>query len=240
MLQALGVSFKDKNNKEIKLGAKYLKDIKSINTTKLNKELKNIKIEVACDVDNILCGKDGASYTFAKQKGANKKMIKTLDKYLLNFATLCEKENISKIKNTKNIKGSGATGGLGYALITFLKAELKSGFKIISHELNLEEKIKKADLVITAEGKMDAQSIYGKTPIGVAKLAKKHKKYVIAICGCLDKGYEKAYKYGVDAIFSCTPINNTFEELKKDAKKNLKLTSYNVAKVLKKNYLFKK
>lgn len=233
MLQALGVSFKDKNEKEVKQGAKYLKDIKTIDLKNLKDKFKNIQIEVACDVDNILCGKKGASYTFAKQKGADLKMIKTLDKNLKYFSNICKQHNISKLKKTEDIKGSGAAGGLGYALITFLNASLQSGFKIISQELKLEKYIKKADLIITGEGKMDSQTIYGKTPIGVTKLAKKHDKKVIAICGCLEKGYEVVLEHGIDAVFSTTSISSDFETIKKNAKKNLELSSLNIAKCLK-------
>lgn len=240
MLQALGVSFKDKNDKEVKQGAKYLKDIKTIDLKNLKNKFKNIQIEVACDVDNILCGKKGASYTFARQKGADLKMIKTLDKNLNYFSNICKKHNISKLKKTEDIKGSGAAGGLGYALITFLDACLKSGFKIISEELKLEKYIKKADLIITGEGKMDSQTIYGKTPIGVAKLAKKHNKKVIAICGCLEKGYEIVLEHGIDSVFSSTSISSDFETIKKNAKKNLELSSLNIAKCLKMDLTKKK
>lgn len=235
MLQALGVKFLDKDKKEINWGAKHIPQIKYINTKKLNKKFKDIKIEVACDVKNTLCGPRGASFTFAKQKGANKKMIKTLDKYLYNFSIFCEKNNISKISNTKDIEGSGAAGGLGFALITFLNVELKSGFDIVANEVNLEKHIKEASLIITGEGKIDKQSIYGKTPIGVAKLAKKHNIKTIAIAGCLDNDYEIVLEHGIDAVFDITIKSANFKKLKKDTKKNLELCSYNIAKCIKMN-----
>ena len=235
MLQALGVKFLDADKKEINWGAKHISQIKHINTKKLNKKFKDIKIEVACDVKNTLCGPSGASFTFAKQKGADKKMIKTLDKYLFDFAIFCEKKNISKISNTKEIEGSGAAGGLGFALITFLNAQLKSGFDIVDKEVNLEKHIKEASLVITGEGKIDKQTIYGKTPIGVAKLAKKHNIKTIAIAGCLDKNYEIVLEHGIDAVFDITIKSANFKKLKKDTKKNLELCSYNIAKCLKMN-----
>ncbi|MCJ8327264.1 MAG: glycerate kinase [Campylobacterales bacterium] len=235
MLQALGVKFLDADKKEINWGAKHISQIKHINTKKLNKKFKDIKIEVACDVKNTLCGPSGASFTFAKQKGADKKMIKTLDKYLFDFAIFCEKKNISKISNTKEIEGSGAAGGLGFALITFLNAQLKSGFDIVAKEVNLEKHIKEASLVITGEGKIDKQTIYGKTPIGVAKLAKKHNIKTIAIAGCLDKNYEIVLEHGIDAVFDITIKSANFKKLKKDTKKNLELCSYNIAKCLKMN-----
>ncbi len=229
MLQALGVKFLDSNNKEIKKGAKYLKDIKTIDVSEL-KKFEDINIKVACDVKNPLCGENGASYTFAKQKGADQKMIKELDEILYSFALLCEKQFN---KSTKNIEGTGAAGGLGFALITFLNAKLQSGIDLIIKEVDLENIVKDVDLVITGEGRMDSQTLQGKTAYGVAKLAKKYDKKVIAIAGCLDDGYEVLLDNGFDAIFDCTPISSNFETIKKNSKKNLELCAYNVAKCLK-------
>ena len=228
MLQALGVKFLDNKGKEIKKGAKYLKKIKTIDISAL-KAFKDLKIKVACDVKNPLCGENGASFTFGKQKGANKKMRKQLDKLLFDFAILCEKK---LKKKTKDIAGTGAAGGLGFALLTFLNAKLQSGIDLIIKETKLEKKIKKVDLVITGEGKIDKQTLQGKTAYGVAKLAKKHKKKVIAIAGCLDKGYETLLDNNFDAIFDCTLISSDFKKIKKNSKKNLELTAYNIAKVL--------
>ncbi len=228
MLQALGVKFLDSNNKEIKKGAKYLKDIKTIDVSEL-KKFEDINIKVACDVKNPLCGENGASYTFAKQKGADQKMIKELDEILYSFALLCEKQFN---KSTKNIEGTGAAGGLGFALITFLNAKLQSGIDLIIKEVDLENIVKDVDLVITGEGRMDSQTLQGKTAYGVAKLAKKYDKKVIAIAGCLDDGYEILLDNGFDAIFDCTPISSNFETIKKNSKKNLELCAYNVAKCL--------
>lgn len=228
MLQALGVKFLNKKGEEIKRGATYLKDIKTIDISAL-KRFKDVSIKVACDVKNPLCGKNGASFTFAKQKGANKKMIKQLDKLLYNFAILCEKSFNVK---TKELEGSGAAGGLGFALVTFLNAKLESGIDLIIKETSLEKQIKKVDLVITGEGRMDKQTLQGKTAYGVAKLAKKHNKKVIAIAGCLDEGYEVLLDNGFDAIFDCTPISSDFKKIKKRAKKNLELTAFNIAKSL--------
>lgn len=229
MLQALGVKFFDTNKKELPIiGAKYIDEINSFDISSLEK-YKDINIEVACDVTNPLCGKNGASFVFGKQKGADEKTIKTLDKSLENFANLCEK---AFNKKTKNIEGCGAAGGLGFALITFMNAKLKSGIDIVMEKVNLEEHIKDSSLVITGEGKIDSQTIKGKTPVGVARLAKKYDKKVIAIAGCTSNDYELVYKYGIDAVFDVTPISMPFETIKKDAKKNLELSAYNIAKVL--------
>ncbi len=230
MLQALGVNFYDKNDKEIGLGAQYIKDIKSIDTKNLDKRLKNIKFRVACDVTTTLCGKDGATYTFGAQKGANAKMIKELDSDIYNFALLCEEKFERK---TKNIKGSGAAGGLGFGLLTFLNASLLSGVDIVLNRINLNEKLKDASLVITGEGKIDAQTSKGKVPVGVARRAKKYNIPVIAICGAVEKGYEEVYSQGIDAVFDTTPKIMTLEDALKNAKQNIKSTASNIARVLK-------
>jgi glycerate kinase len=234
MLQALGVKFFDERKQEFFATTETIKQIRSMDISLLQKRFKDITIKVACDVTNPLCGKNGASYTFAAQKGASDSMIQELDSKLFYFATLCEK---TFEKETQNIKGSGAAGGLGFALVTFLDASLQSGIELIMQSVNLETKIKKANLIITGEGKMDRQSIHGKTPIGVAKLAKKYDKKVIAIVGCLDDGYEEVLNHGIDAIFDCTPISTDFQIVKKNAKKNLESTALNIAKSLKINIL---
>lgn len=230
MLQALGVKFYDKYKNEIPIVcAKYIKDIASFDDSVLKEKFEGISIDVACDVKNPLCGKNGASFVFGKQKGANDEMIESLDNSLFDFSSLCEKKYN---KNTKDLEGSGAAGGLGFALITFLNAKLKSGIDIVMEKVNLEEKLKVADLVITGEGKLDHQTIQGKTPIGVAKLAKMYDKRVIAIAGCTSNDYEVVYEYGIDAVFDITPISMNFEDIKINAKKNLEMTAFNIAKCI--------
>lgn len=229
MLQALGAKFYDEEKNELPIiGAKYIKDIDSFDISSLE-QYKDINIEVACDVKNSLCGKNGASFVFGKQKGATSEMIKQLDISILNFAKLCEKKFNKK---TKEIEGCGAAGGLGFALITFLNAKLNSGIDIVIKHVDLENHIKNALFVITGEGRIDSQTIQGKTPIGVAKLAKKYDKKVIAIAGCTSNDYEIVFEHGIDAVFDTTPISMDFESIKKEAKKNLELTAYNVAKLI--------
>lgn len=230
MLQAMGVRFFDKDNTLFNATTKNMQDIKYIDDTILQKNYKNILIEVACDVNNPLCGKKGASYTFAKQKGANEIMIEILDKKLLSFSKICQKHFNKK---TKNKNGAGAAGGVGFALHTFLNAKLQSGIDIVMKQIKLKQKIKKADLIITGEGKIDAQTIDGKTISGVASIAKKYNKPLIVIAGCSEHGYEKIYEMGVDAVFDITPMNISTKQLFKDTKYNLYLTSKNIASVLK-------
>ena len=229
MLQALGVKFLDKNQNEIGFGAQYIKDIKYINTKDLDKRLIDIKFKVACDVTNILCGKNGATYMYGPQKGANEKTVKELDSSLNNFALLCEKTFERK---TKNIKGCGAAGGLGFGLITFLNASLLSGIDIVLNRVNLNEHLKDATLIITGEGKIDAQTCLGKVPVGIARRAKKYDIPVIAICGALEDGYEEIYKHGVDAVFDTVTKVSSLKDTLADAKENIKSTSQNIARIL--------
>lgn len=230
MLQALGVKFLNQNRKEIGFGARFLKEMVSIDTSSLDKRLKNCSIKVACDVNNILCGENGASFVFGKQKGANQKMIKELDDSLNHYSNICE---TTFERKTKNIKGSGAAGGLGFALITFLNASLLSGADIVLNRINFNEQIKDANLVITGEGRMDSQTSQGKIPIIIAKRAKKYNIPVIAICGAIGEDYEKVYQYGIDAVFDCVPTIDTLDNILINAKENIKSTSRNIAKVLK-------
>ena len=179
MLKSLGVKFYDKDNKEIKILNGYsIGLVEKIDISGLNHKLKDVFIEVACDVDNPLLGKNGCSYIYGEQKGADAKMIEQLEKNMLHYANVVSKE---LGVDHSNEAGSGAAGGLGYGLITFLGAKLLSGFEIVSDATNLEERIKYADLVITGEGSFDHQSLNGKAPVKIARLAKKHNKKVIGI-----------------------------------------------------------
>ena len=232
MLNALGVKFYDKNKLEIRSNAKNVSKIIAFDASALIKTFKNITIEVACDVQNPLYGEHGASYIFAKQKGASEEDIKILDSGLESFAVLCAR--IFK-KDYSKCEGAGAAGGLGFALLAFLEAPLVSGIDLVLDHLSLEDKIKNATLLITGEGKIDKQTLDGKTIMGLAKLSSKHKIKTIVIAGCLGEGYELILKKGVDIVFDCTPINSSFSLLKQNAKYNLEQTSNSIAKCLKMN-----
>lgn len=199
MAQALGIEFLDIEGKQIGFGGGDLDKIKKINTENLNSKVKNTKILVACDVDNPLYGKDGAAYVYGAQKGANPRMIKELDNNLRYFNRLLKKE-INKDVN--QIKGAGAAGGLGAGLAAFLDAKLKPGIEIILDYLEFDKKVKNVDIVITGEGMLDGQSVFGKTPIGVARRAKKYNIPVIALVGSIGDQAEKVLNYGIDSYFS--------------------------------------
>ena len=199
MAQALGAKLIDKRDKEIGFGGGGLSNLFKIDTSSMDKRIKSCDFEVACDVDNPLWGTKGAAHVYGPQKGATKAQIPKLNMSLSHFAGIIRRD-IGV--NVENLAGAGAAGGLGAGLVAFLGAHLKSGIELVINASNIENYIKDVDLVITGEGKIDGQTIFGKTPIGVAKLAKKYGKPVIGICGVVDEGYEKVYENGIDAIIT--------------------------------------
>ena len=198
MLQALGFELVDKDGNSIARGARGLENLAQIKTEKACAELKECTFKVACDVKNPLCGDNGCSKVFAPQKGADEEMIKNMDKWLLSYA--------SKVKEVfpradENCEGAGAAGGMGFALMSFLGARLVSGVELVMKETGLEEYIKKSDIVVTGEGRLDGQTAMGKAPSGVASLAKKHSRPVIAFSGAVTDEAVKCNQHGIDAFF---------------------------------------
>jgi glycerate 2-kinase len=180
MAQALGVRFYDNNGSLLGLGGSQLLKINRIDMSGLDHEVLNSIYECACDVENTLTGKNGAAYVYAGQKGADSNMIKELNRGLINFSKIVKKD-IGK--NIRDLKGAGASGGLGGGMVAFLDAKLRIGVNIIIDVTKLEEKIKNADLIITGEGAFDRQTFFGKSAYGVANLAKKYNIPVITING---------------------------------------------------------
>ncbi len=198
MLTALGFDFLDRNGNRVGFGADALKNIEKISDENVIPELSECTFNIACDVDNPLCGENGCSAVFAPQKGATPESIKDMDLWLSNYA-----EKVKELyKNSdKNAKGAGAAGGLGFAFMSFLKGRLTSGIELVLNEIDIESKIKNADLVITGEGRLDGQTVMGKTPIGIARVAKKYGKKVIAFSGCVTSEAYKCNRAGIDAFF---------------------------------------
>ena len=198
MAQALGVKFLDKNNNDIEFGGRNLNKIKKINIKNIDPRINDIDIKVACDVNNPLYGENGAAYVYAPQKGADSKMVTVLDENLRYFNDIVKKE---LDMNLNKIKGAGAAGGLGAGLVAFLNAELYNGIELILDIVKFNHYVKNVDLVITGEGKLDGQSVNGKTPVGVARRAKKYGKPVIAIVGSLGKDVHNVLDEGIDSYF---------------------------------------
>jgi glycerate kinase len=228
MMQALGARLLDKHHQELKPGGAALAQLAHIDLSRLDPRLQQVKVTVACDVDNPLCGEQGASAIFGPQKGATESMVLTLEQALHHYGMLLEQ---TTGRNVLQAHGSGAAGGMGAALIGFLDAQLRPGIEIVIETLHLEEAMHGADLVITGEGRLDSQSIHGKTPIGVARVAKRHQLPVIAIAGSLAKDYQIVHQHGIDAAFSVIDRIVTLPEALADAAHNLEVTARNVAAV---------
>lgn len=197
MLASLGAEFYDSEGNKIGYTPAELKKLKSIDLSSFDERIQEAKITVLSDVRNPLCGENGASYIFGPQKGASSEDVKELDSILRNYGDIIDK--ISG-KNYSSQPGSGAAGGLGFALLSICKAEFKEGIVEIMNLINLEDTIKDADLVITGEGRIDNQSVYGKAPVGIAKLAKKYNIPVIAVVGSSARNLEEIYKNGIDLV----------------------------------------
>ncbi|WP_250277915.1 glycerate kinase [[Clostridium] colinum] len=234
MLQSLGFDFLDSNNNQIELGAKGIKNLVKIETKNKLKELDDCTFNIACDVNNPLCGANGSSAIYGPQKGATPDMVEELDNLLKHYASLTSK---LLNKDNSNVDGVGAAGGIGFAFLSFLNANLQSGIQIILKYINLENEIKDANIVITGEGRLDNQTAMGKAPIGVAKLAKKYNKTVIAFSGCATEDAKACNKEGIDAYFPIIQKADTLENLLKEdvAKENLLSTTeqvFNLIKIL--------
>ena len=229
MLQALGLRLLDKNGQSIGFGGAALSNLAEIQLVDLDPRLQHVQIEVACDVNNPLCGERGASAIFGPQKGATPEMVKELDAALAHFAEIVERDCGKKIQAQP---GAGAAGGMGGGLLLLPNVQLKAGVQIVLDNLKLAEQVKEADLVITGEGRMDAQSILGKTPIGVARTAKQFNKLVIAIVGCLREDYEVVYEHGIDAVFPIIRNLGDLPTILKQGEQNLVSTAQNVARLL--------
>ena len=213
-------------------GGVGLKDLVQIKNDKAIPELKDCEFHIACDVTNPLCGEQGCSVIFGPQKGATEQMIKDMDHWLADYAKIA-KESFTKADADK--PGTGAAGGLGFAFLTFTNATLKSGVDLILHETKLEEEIKDADIVITGEGCLDAQTAMGKAPIGVAKLAKKYGKLVLGFSGAVTKGATACNEAGIDAYFPIVRSAVSLEDAmkKKNAQENLIDTVEQVFRLIK-------
>jgi len=199
MAAALGVRFLNAAGDPVEHGGGSLGEVALIDTSQLDRRIRETKIRVACDVNNQLTGPAGASHVYGPQKGADPEMVEKLDRNLHKFAGVIHTQLGLEVES---IPGAGAAGGLGAGLIAFLDGELVKGVVAIAEKTGLEKAVAKAYLVITGEGKIDSQTQYGKTPFGVAQVAKKYGKPVIAIAGTIGEGAEDLYEKGIDTIFS--------------------------------------
>lgn len=216
MAQALGAKLLDSQGEELCRGGAALAKLKRIDITLMDSRIADCEITIACDVTNPLCGEQGATEVYGPQKGADKEMCRQLDKALANYARVIEHDLGI---NIMNIPGAGAAGGLGAGLIAFLKVRLVSGIDIITEAVGFTNYLKDASLIFTGEGKIDSQTLFGKTVAGIAARAKAHHIPVVAIAGEVAGNYRELYQHGIDAALSITPGPISLEESMANAEK---------------------
>jgi glycerate kinase len=230
MVQALGVKLLDQEGKEVGFGGGELKKIVKIDISCMDNRLSDTKVLVASDVNNPLCGPQGASKIYGPQKGATPEVIEELDKSLSYFAELIKRD---LNKEVKDIPGAGAAGGLGAGLMAFLNAELRPGIEIIIEIVKIEQIIRESDLLITGEGRIDAQSVFGKVPFGLGKMAKKYNVPVIAIVGEIGEGFSQIYEYGINSIMSIISKAISIDEAMQMSKSLLKDATERMMRIIK-------
>ncbi len=230
MVQALGAKLLDQDDNPIAPGGGALETLARIDIRELDSRLADCHIEVACDVSNTLIGEKGASAVFGPQKGATKEMIARLDSGLEHYAQLIARDLDIQVLE---LAGGGAAGGMGAGLYAFCGAQLRQGIEIVTDALKLDEQIADADLVITGEGRIDSQTIHGKVPVGVARIAKRYNKPVIGIAGSLTADVGVVHEHGLDAVFSVIYTICTLEEALDNAAENVRMSARNIAATLK-------
>ncbi|EGQ9728398.1 glycerate kinase [Vibrio cholerae] len=228
MLAALGARFTNADGDPIQLTGGGLRELTHIDLQDFDPRLQNCDILVACDVNNPLCGDKGASAVFGPQKGATPEDVQLLDGVLRQFGLLTEKVTGKMVLESA---GAGAAGGMGAALLAYTQARLRPGIEIVLETVQLAYQVSDADLVITGEGRIDSQTVHGKTPMGVAKVAKHFDVPVLALCGCTGDNYQAVYQCGIDAVFAAVPRAMSLEDALKESDFNLADLAENVARL---------
>ncbi|MBX8598234.1 glycerate kinase [Pseudomonas cichorii] len=209
MLSALGARFLDGNDQPLASGGLALAQLARVDLSGFDPRLADVRFEIAADVDNPLCGPNGASHIFGPQKGASPEQVLALDAALGHFADL----SVQAVgQDLRDSPGSGAAGGMGFAAKAYLKASFRAGVEVVADLTGLEQALVGADLVITGEGRFDAQTLRGKTPFGVARVAARHQVPVIVLAGTLGEGYERLYEHGISAAFALASGPMTLDE----------------------------
>lgn len=229
MAQALGVKLLDEKGNELPVGGAALANLATIETDGIDKRLQQTKILLASDVTNPLTGPEGATRVFGKQKGATSSMIASLDASLEHYATVIKQQLGHDVTN---VAGAGAAGGLGAGLLAFTDAKISSGIQTIIEMVGLADQIKTADYVLTGEGGIDFQTKFGKTPFGVAKIAKQYNKLCIVLAGYVGAGIETLYDEGITAVFGILGQAGTLQDSFAAGFANIKRTTENVVRLL--------
>ncbi|MFG6203120.1 glycerate kinase [Pseudomonas retamae] len=227
-MQALGVRLLDAQDQPLVPGGLALAHLARLDLSGLDPRLAHVRFDIAADVNNPLCGPHGASAIFGPQKGATPAQVQQLDQALGHFAEQCAQ---ALGKDVRDEPGSGAAGGLGFAAKAFLGAQFQAGVEVVAELVGLADAVKDADLVITGEGRFDAQTLRGKTPFGVARIAKQHGVPVVVIAGTLGDGYQELYGHGIDAAFAVTSGPMTLEQACAEAPRLLRERATDIARV---------
>ncbi|MCI9077857.1 MAG: glycerate kinase [Lachnospiraceae bacterium] len=232
MLQALGFGMENRYGKPVAYGAAGLKELAVIRKENVMPELKECSFKIACDVTNPLCGENGCSAVFGPQKGASPGMVVQMDSWMENYLALAKR---AMPLADGNIPGTGAGGGIGFAFVTFLDACLEPGVQLVLQETGFIKHIKTADIIITGEGCLDGQTVMGKAPAGIAKIAKQYNKLVIAFSGSVTDKAADCNKAGIDAFFPVLRSVCTLDEAmdKERAEKNIEDTVEQVFRLIK-------
>lgn len=231
MASALGVKFLNVSGEGLRAGGEALRELLTIDVSELDARLQSVKVDVACDVTNPLTGPQGASAVFGPQKGATPEMVVMLDESLKKYAEVVER-NLGV--TVDELPGAGAAGGLGAGVVAFLDGKMQSGIDLVLDVIGFEDVVRGANLVIVGEGRIDAQTIHGKAPVGVAKRAKSviGGVPVIAIAGSIGPEYEKVYNHGIDAVFSVMNGVVTLEEALLHGAQNVEKTAGDIARLI--------
>lgn len=227
-MQALGVKLLDAEGQTLAPGGLALAQLALIDLSNIDPRLAEVRFDIAADVNNPLCGPHGSSVIFGPQKGASPEQVQLLDKALGHFAERCAAVLGHDVQDEP---GSGAAGGLGFAAKAFLGAQFQAGVEVVAELVGLAEAVKGADLVITGEGRFDAQTLRGKTPFGVARIARQHGVPVIVIAGTLGEGYQALYEHGIDAAFALASGPMTLEQACAEAPQLLQDRTRDIARV---------
>ena len=218
MLSALGARFLDADDQPLAPGGLALANLARIDLSGFDPRLSDVRVEIAADVDNPLCGPNGASSIFGPQKGASPEQVVALDAALGCFA-----DQTAQVlgQDLRDSPGSGAAGGMGFAAKAYLKASFRAGVEVVAELTGLEQALIGADLVITGEGRFDAQTLRGKTPLGVARVAQRRQVPVIVLAGTLGDGYEQMYAHGIGAAFALVSGPMSLEQACRDTRRLL-------------------
>ncbi|WP_312375216.1 glycerate kinase [Pseudomonas oryzihabitans] len=228
VLQALGVRLLDAQGQALAPGGAALASLASLDVTGLHPRLAAVEVVIAADVDNPLCGPQGASQIFGPQKGASPDQVRELDAALAHFATVTA---TTLGRDVSEQPGAGAAGGVGFAALAFLQATFRPGIEVVAELVGLEEALQGADLAVTGEGRLDGQTLRGKTPAGVLRLAQRHGVPVVAVAGSLGEGYDALYQQGLAAAFSLVPGPLSLEEALAQAEGLLERTARDIGRL---------